>query len=57
MTLNDYTAAVREFLSKMNSDNENNKQKVDLVKRRINWNTVKKKGGIHGFLGYTLNDS
>jgi hypothetical protein len=26
MTLNDYIAEVREFMSKMNSDNENNKQ-------------------------------
>lgn len=29
MTLNDYTAEVRKFLAKINSDNENNQQKVD----------------------------
>lgn len=35
MTLNDYTAEVREFLSKMNSDNENNEQKVDWLKEEF----------------------
>ncbi len=29
MTLNNYAEEVREFLSKMNSDNENNKQKIE----------------------------
>lgn len=35
MTLNDYTAEVREFLSKMNSDNENNQQKIDWLKEEF----------------------
>jgi hypothetical protein len=35
MTLNDYTAEVRKFLSKMNSDNENNEQKVDWLKEEV----------------------
>lgn len=29
MTLNDYTSEVNDFLLKMESDNENNQQKVD----------------------------
>ncbi len=29
MTLNNYTEEVRKFLSNMNSDNENNKQKIE----------------------------
>ncbi len=35
MTLNDYTTEVREFLSKMNSDNENSQQKVDWLKEKF----------------------